>query len=86
MGKDTIRGKIDRVPKKVQLVKVGIRAVMRLGRWGQGIGDTLDDWGNFVKGMFILVLIVLVLTGAANWQQIQNWVQNTKEETQENFK
>jgi hypothetical protein len=30
--------------------------------------------------------LLLVLTGAAKWQQIQDWFQGTKQETQENFK
>jgi hypothetical protein len=67
-------------------MRQGVRAIMRLGSWAQGIGNTLDDWGNFAKGMSILVLIGLVTIGVAPWQQIQSWVQNTKEEIQENLK
>jgi uncharacterized protein len=74
------------VPRKLQPMKQLVWAVMRLGTWAQSIGNTTDDLGNFFKGAFILVLIGCVVTGAANWQQIQDWFQGTKQETQENFK
>ncbi|MGB8701041.1 MAG: hypothetical protein WCD18_16635 [Thermosynechococcaceae cyanobacterium] len=74
------------VPRKLQPLQQSIHAISQLGRLGQGIGDTIDGWGNFFKGAFILILLGLVLTGAAQWQQIQNWFQDTKKETQQNFK
>ena len=74
------------VPRKVQPMKQSFRAIGRLGSWAQGVGDTLDDLGNFVKGAFILVLVALVLMRAADWRQVQDWFQNAKEDTQQNFK
>jgi hypothetical protein len=73
------------VPQPLHLIKHGVREVTRLGQLGQWIGDTQDSLGNFLKGAFIIVLIVLAITGVATWPQIQQWFKDTTTETLENF-
>jgi hypothetical protein len=74
------------IPRRQSPLKWTIQVVMRLGSFGQAIGDNIDDWGNFLKGMFILILLGAVLTGAANWQQVKGWFDNTVQDTKQNFK
>lgn len=74
------------IPRSRSPLKWTIHAVMGLGSFGQAIGDNIDDWGNFLKGMFILLLIVALGTGAANWQQVKGWFDNTVQDTKSNFK
>lgn len=74
------------IPRRQSPLKWTLQSVIRLGGFGQAIGDNIDDWGNFVKGMFILLLIVAMGTGAANWQQVKGWFDNTAQEIKQNFK
>ncbi len=74
------------VPRKLQPMKQLVWGVMRLGRWAQSIGNTADDLGNFFKGAFILLLLLLAVTGVAKLSQIQDWFQGEGKEIKGNFK
>jgi uncharacterized protein len=65
------------VPRSQNILKQGFRAVIRLGKWGQQIGDGVDDAGNFFKGMAIIVMTVLVLAGVVKWSGFSSFFQNT---------
>jgi len=67
-------------------VKVSVRGVSGVGDLAQKIGDTLDERGNFVKGSFITISIVLAVTGVVKWEAIQNLIRGTQQEMNSNFK
>jgi uncharacterized protein len=50
------------------------RGIQRVGALGQDIGDTIDDWGNFAKGMVIIILVALLGLGVASFDQVKGWV------------
>jgi hypothetical protein len=78
--------RVDGVPRKFQPIKLAVHFVMRLGRFGQAVGDNVEDWGSFVKGMFIICLVIAFLSGAAKWSQINDWFHDTQKEVKEKFK
>lgn len=49
-----------------------IRAVKNLGKLAQWIGDTLDDVGNLLAGVVILIVVFLGITGIFHWSQVQD--------------
>jgi uncharacterized protein len=57
------------------ILKRGFRAVARLGKLGQTVGDSIDDWGNFFKGMAIIAIISLVLCGVVPWSGFAKFLQ-----------
>jgi uncharacterized protein len=57
------------------ILKSGFKAVARLGKLGQKVGDNLDDWGNFLKGMAIIAIISLVICGVVPWSGFAKFLQ-----------
>lgn len=66
-----------RVPRARNIFKQGFRAVARLGKLGQQIGDGVDDLGNFFKGLAIIVTLSLVVIGVVKWKDLSGFFQNT---------
>lgn len=63
------------VPRSRNVFKQGFRAVARLGKLGQTVGDSIDDWGNFFKGLAIIAIISLVLCGVVPWSGVAKFLQ-----------
>ncbi|NER19478.1 MAG: ATP-binding protein [Symploca sp. SIO1C2] len=59
-------------------------AIGRIGSWGQNLGDTADDWGNFLKGMITLVTFSLLLLGIVKWQDFAGFMQQSLNEILDN--
>jgi uncharacterized protein len=64
-----------KVPLSGSILKQGFRAVARLGKLGQTVGDSIDDWGNFFKGMAIISVISWVLCGLVPWSGVAKFLQ-----------
>ncbi|BAS56596.1 MULTISPECIES: nSTAND1 domain-containing NTPase [Leptolyngbya] len=64
------------VPRRVNPARMVFMGIGRLGQWGQQLGDTADDWGNFLKGMVTLVLLGLALTGVVKWSNFGSFMQD----------
>jgi uncharacterized protein len=65
------------VARRFNLARMLFLGIGRTGSWAQGLGNTLDDWGNFVKGMMIWVLLGLMLCGALKWRDGLKYLQST---------
>jgi uncharacterized protein len=55
-----------------------------LGRMGQNIGNTADDWGNFFKGLMVIVILGLMGFGALKWQDGLKYFQGQGQEVLKN--
>jgi hypothetical protein len=49
---------------------------VRLGRIAKFIGGTVDDVSNWIIGMVILLLLVLVLVGVLHWNEVWDFVRD----------
>lgn len=49
---------------------------MRLGRIAKFIGGAVDDVSNWIIGMVILLLLVLVLVGVLHWNEVWDFVRD----------
>jgi hypothetical protein len=71
-------------PHSSNIFKLGFRALATLGKFGQKIGDNIDDWGNFVRGMIVIAMISLVLCGTVPWSGFAKFLQTTVNDIFEN--
>jgi uncharacterized protein len=71
------RDAAQRVPRSQNIFKQGFRAIARLGKLGQQIGDVIDDAGNFFKGLTIIVMLSLFVIGIVKWKDLSGFFQNT---------
>ncbi|NEQ66443.1 MAG: ATP-binding protein [Symploca sp. SIO2D2] len=72
------------VPRPRNYGRMIFMTIGRIGRWGQNLGDTADNWGNFLKGMITLVTFSLLLLGIVKWQDFAGFMQQTINEILEN--
>ncbi|NEQ66491.1 MAG: ATP-binding protein [Symploca sp. SIO2D2] len=72
------------VPKSRNYGRMIFMAIGRIGRWGQKLGDTADDWGNFLKGMITIVTFSLLLVGVVKWNDFANFMQQSLNEILDN--
>ncbi|NER99487.1 MAG: ATP-binding protein [Symploca sp. SIO1B1] len=72
------------VPKSRNYGRMIFLAIGGIGLWGQKLGDTADDWGNFLKGMITLVTFSLLLVGVVKWQDFAGFMQQSINEILEN--
>jgi hypothetical protein len=49
--------------------------VIWLGKLARGIGSGLDDVGNAVAGMVVLVALGAVVLGVAHWKAVLEFIQ-----------
>ncbi|MEH2282935.1 MAG: hypothetical protein V7K90_16670 [Nostoc sp.] len=49
---------------------------VRLGRIAKLIGGAVDDVSNWIIGMVILLLLVLVLVGVLHWNEVWDFVRD----------
>jgi uncharacterized protein len=73
-----------KVPRSGSILKGGFMAVVRLGKLGQKVGDSIDDWGNFFKGMAIITIISLVLCRVVPWSGVAKFLQTQVNDIIEN--
>ena len=72
--------------KKVDVGRSVFLGISRVGSLGQNLGNTLDDWGNFVKGLMIIVTFGLMGFGALKWQDGLKYFQGQGQEVLDNGK
>jgi uncharacterized protein len=72
------------VPRPFSVVRSAFLGVGWLGRMGQNIGNTADDWGNFFKGLMIIVTLGLMGFGALKWQDGLKYFQGQGQEVLKN--
>jgi uncharacterized protein len=65
------------IPKNSKKSKWVYLQIVKLGKFGQKIGDGVDDAGNFFKGMTIILMVLLVLLGMVKWKDFSGFFQNT---------
>ena len=72
--------------KKVDVGRSVFLGISRVGSLGQNIGNALDDWGNFLKGLMIIVTLGLMGFGALKWQDGLKHFQGQGQEILDNGK
>lgn len=70
--------------KKVNVGRSIVRGVSWVGSLGQNIGNALDDWGNFVKGMMIIAIALGIVFKVVPWQDGLKFFQTQKDEVLKN--
>jgi hypothetical protein len=48
---------------------------IRLGRVAKIIGGNVDDVTNWIIGFVILILLIFVVVGLVNWEQVKELLQ-----------
>jgi uncharacterized protein len=74
------------VPRPFSVVRSGLLFVSRVGALGQNIGNTVDDWGNLVKGVIIIAIGLGVALKVVPWQDGLKFLQTQKDEVLDNGK
>ncbi|MCP2732309.1 AAA family ATPase [Limnofasciculus baicalensis] len=67
----------NQVPTSRNYGRMIFMAIGRIGFWGQNLGNTADDWSNFLKGMITIVTVLLLLFGVEKWQDFTNFMQQS---------
>jgi uncharacterized protein len=70
--------------KKMDVGRSLFLGISRVGSLGQNIGNALDDWGNFVKGLMIIVTFGLMGFGVLKWQDGLKYFQGQGQEVLKN--
>ena len=65
---------VERLPKRKQKPDP-VRALINLGKLARGIGGNLDDFGNLVAGVVIVIFVILAVLGILRWEQIKAFLE-----------